>query len=160
MQIIKSIVAFIKKLSVNFCNTFNSTGNVNSDRMAMIHSLKHVKKDFPTGIIVAHFNFLTYYSLFLVYSFLSKIRILYKIQQNFKRFKIIVGTAVKITCSVKESRRICISSCFGILCKSVAIFIFKQFMFKKMRNTLRNDRIFLICFCFEHCINRTVFCTE
>ena len=70
----------MKQFSVNLCNGFYCSRNVNSDGMVYINRTKQIEEHTPGRRILIHFDFLTDDALLLLNRFLRKVGFLNKVQ--------------------------------------------------------------------------------
>ena len=104
----------------------------------MIHRSKTVEHDLPVGSVLVHVDLLTDNSLLLFNSSLCKIRILDKIEKNFKILFEIRRAGKKISRSFKACICVRRSARFGKALKCVKILAFKKLVFKEMSRSLGN----------------------
>jgi len=137
-RVVKRFVALVQHLLGDLGDGVNRAGDLDVDRIPLVHGFQQIHVHFPVRVVVVHGDFLPDDAFFLFHAGIGKVRLLHVIQQQVKVGLQLVSAGKQIRRAVEAGERVAGGAVLAELVHDIPVLLLKHFMFQKMSDPVRH----------------------
>ena len=141
---IEGFAAVVKHLRRDLSNALHRARDIAADGMLVVQALEQAGDEPPVRAVIVHFDLLPDDALLLGDGLLGKVRMSHHAQQHIQAFVQLLGRSEQVAGAVKAGKCVGIGTGLGILCKGIAVLIFKHLVLEEVCHACRQMHLFAV----------------